>query len=139
MYMFVYFFLLHPGFKYELALCLNGAITVPNLRRQEKTLFSEFRVKGQLKMYFNYLLIDPTVVKSLDTTVQSNVTNLELFQSFIEGIFYVGKGKNSRSFQHLKDTKKRTATQDRVSCTCTSTLVGLFYSYFLLSLNSQKK
>ena len=88
-------------------------------------------------MYFNYLLIDPAVLKSLDTTIQSNVSNLELFQSFIEGIFYIGKGKNSRSFQHLKDTKKRTATQDRVSCT--STLVDLFYSYTFLTLYSQKK
>lgn len=96
------------GFKYELALCLNGTILVPDLHRRESSLFSQFRVKGQPKEFFNYLLIDPMCLTSLDKTVLNDQQDdNEMFQSFVEAVFYIGKGKNSRSFQHLKDAKKK--------------------------------
>jgi hypothetical protein len=31
--------------------------------------------------------------------------DLGKFRVFVESVFYVGKGKNSRSMQHLKDAK----------------------------------
>ncbi len=39
---------------------------------------------------------------------------LERFQVFVEGVFYVGKGKNSRSMQHMKDAKKAHHTPSKV-------------------------
>ena len=67
----------------------------------------EFRSKGQAKTFFNYLLIDPTVIKSLDSTLLNHDgSEHDMFQSFVEAIFYVGKGKCLRSFQHLKDAKR---------------------------------
>ena len=33
------------------------------------------------------------------------LNELEKFRVFVESVFYVGKGKNSRSMQHLKDAK----------------------------------
>lgn len=30
---------------------------------------------------------------------------IEVFRRFVEAIFYVGKGKNARSLQHLKDAQ----------------------------------
>ena len=104
-----YFLYLHflSGFKYELALCLNGTAEIPDLHREENTVFVEFRSKGQAKTFFNYLLIDPTVIKSLDSTLLNhNGSEHDMFQSFVEAIFYVGKGKCLRSFQHLKDAKR---------------------------------
>ena len=96
-----------PGFKYELALCLNGTAEIPDLHREENTVFVEFRSKGQAKTFFNYLLIDPTVIKSLDSTLLNHDgSEHDMFQSFVEAIFYVGKGKCLRSFQHLKDAKR---------------------------------
>ena len=95
------------GFKYELALCLNGTAAIPDLHREENNVFSEFRSKGQPKTFFNYLLLDPTMLESLDTTLLNDHNNDDvMFRSFIEAIFYIGKGKNSRSIQHLIDAKK---------------------------------
>ena len=35
---------------------------------------------------------------------------------FVEAVFYVGKGKNARSLQHLKDARdKKNLPQNRVS------------------------
>ena len=100
------------GFKYELALCLNGTIGIPDLQKEEKTIFTEFRVANQSKTHFNYLLLDPLKLKSLSDESVSNIS----FKHFIESLFYVGKGKNSRSMQHLKDAKKlKTGTAVSVS------------------------
>ena len=82
------------GFKYELALCLNGTIPIPAMYEEEKNVFDEFRVSGHKKAYFNYFLIDPQL---LQPTLN--------FKRFVESIFYVGKGKSGRPFQHLKDAK----------------------------------
>ena len=68
------------------------------------------------KDHFNYLLLDPRVLERLSQTPDSysatcsdggrgNLSELEKFRVFVESIFYVGKGKNSRSMQHLKDAK----------------------------------
>lgn len=104
------------GFKYELALCLNGTVSIPDLHRREYSLFSQFRVKGQSKEFFNYLLIDPTCLPSLDKTILTDQQNDdEMFRSFVEAVFYIGKGKNSRSFQHLKDAKRASSSQTNVA------------------------
>ena len=36
----------------------------------------------------------------------NNFTDLEQFRVFVESVFYIGKGKNSRSSEHLKDAIK---------------------------------
>jgi hypothetical protein len=60
--------------------------------QDEKEAFDEFRSAGQSKAFFNYLLLDSQLIlPSIN------------FKQFVEAIFYVGKGKNRRSFQHLKD------------------------------------
>lgn len=85
-------------------MCLNGTAPLPNFKDEEKTIFAEFRVAGQFKSFFNYFLLDP---RTLETGSTSETP--KQFQSFVESIFYVGKGKNTRCYQHLKDAK----TQDR--------------------------
>ena len=60
------------------------------------------------KDHFNYLLLDPRVLEKLSTvkTVDGDVSSeLGRFRVFVESVFYIGKGKNSRSMQHLKDAK----------------------------------
>lgn len=45
--------------------------------------------------------------------------DLEHFRTFVEAVFYVGKGKNSRSMQHLKDARDCTRrTPAKVSWQC---------------------
>ncbi len=54
------------------------------------------------KSHFNYLLLDPRHLQP----PHSMGGELVKFRNFVEAIFYVGKGKNSRSLQHLKDAKE---------------------------------
>ncbi len=53
------------------------------------------------KTHFNYLLLDPRELHP----PHSHHDNLERFENFVAAIFYVGKGKNARSLQHLKEAK----------------------------------
>ena len=60
------------------------------------------------KDHFNYLLLDPRVLDRLHSGDDGDVkvaSELDTFRVFVESIFYVGKGKNSRSMQHLRDAK----------------------------------
>ena len=55
---------------------------------------------------FNYLLLDPRELKDGSTHGErSSPVDLVQFRKFMESVFYVGKGKNSRPVQHLKDAK----------------------------------
>ncbi|GAB6028584.1 ankyrin repeat and LEM domain containing 1 [Chamberlinius hualienensis] len=51
---------------------------------------------GLNRSYFNYLLLDPRKIKNV-----SNMAADQCFSNFVNGIFYVGKGKNSRSYDHF--------------------------------------
>ena len=168
-------FLYHlTGYKYELALVLNGTVPLPDLTQLEQQVFKTFRTPSTsiftpspvkthwsqnstssastkktmpisrqatplspfktpppfgspraakdrgTKDHFNYLLLDPRVLERLfpandmSTLIISDdviicgdgaLNELEKFRVFVESVFYVGKGKNSRSMQHLKDAK----------------------------------
>ena len=62
----------------------------------EVDVFSKFRTDSMPKTHFVYLLIDPS---------GRAIEPEEQFREFVGSIFYVGKGKNSRSTQHLKEAK----------------------------------
>ena len=161
----VYLLSVRTGYKYELALVLNGTVPLPDLSHLEQQVFRTFRTptlsthshtctpsplsshksrnspvsiikqatplspftppnphgspraakdRGT-KDHFNYLLLDPRVLDRLfvdgdceatdDTRDEDVKSELDEFRVFVESVFYVGKGKNSRSMQHLKDAK----------------------------------
>ena len=52
---------------------------------------------------FNYLLLDPQQIEQV--TLDQTMDDLSQFRQFVDAVFYVGKGKNSRPMQHLKDAK----------------------------------
>lgn len=72
------------------------------MEASETSAFSEFRRVGQPKNHHNYLLLDPRKL-----TGRHLKLSLEDFRMFVEGIFYVGKGKNARSTQHLKEAREK--------------------------------
>ena len=41
------------------------------------------------------------------------------FQKFVEGVFYVGKGKNARPLQHLIEARKSLQLKDKRTQVCT--------------------
>ncbi|XP_065912827.1 ankyrin repeat and LEM domain-containing protein 1-like [Dysidea avara] len=97
------------SYKYELALCLSGALPLPDhthYQQIEKKLFSDLNVESATKRStrncFNYLLIDPRISRLISTTVG----DLDKFRLFVEAIFYIGKGQKDRPLQHLVDAKE---------------------------------
>ena len=130
------------GYKYELALVLNGTVPVPDFSALEYQVFRQYRssrlptsplrtlpsitapafplprtLANSLQMsprskrdwstktHFNYLLLDPSQLGQLGPGEKDST---EQFRTFVEAVFYVGKGKNARSLQHLKDAKEKT-------------------------------
>ncbi|XP_059615142.1 ankyrin repeat and LEM domain-containing protein 1 [Phlebotomus argentipes] len=61
--------------------------------------------EGHLKTSFIYLLIDPRVSANLPSRT-SSLSPDEVWQIFLQSIFYVGKGKNSRPYAHLYEAIK---------------------------------
>ncbi|XP_017020121.1 ankyrin repeat and LEM domain-containing protein 1 [Drosophila kikkawai] len=55
--------------------------------------------------YFNYLLLDPRVTNGLRQRARS-IHQMDVWLTFLKAIFYVGKGKASRPYVHLKKAQK---------------------------------
>lgn len=61
--------------------------------------------EGNLKTSFIYFLIDPRISDNLPLNYRNMPKEL-VWQTFLGSIFYVGKGKRSRPYQHLYDAIK---------------------------------
>nr|XP_004226572.1 ankyrin repeat and LEM domain-containing protein 1-like [Ciona intestinalis] len=84
---------------------------LPSIRirnKDDQTLRDEFahcsvELKGgNTKDCFNYLLLDPRVTKNLSSRI-NQLSEVDCLMIFCGAIFYVGKGKGTRDFDHLKD------------------------------------
>lgn len=58
--------------------------------------------EGNNKSSFTYLLLDPRVTNNLPVRAD-NLKPKEVWESFLSAVFYVGKGKRSRPYDHLYD------------------------------------
>ncbi|ROL52979.1 Ankyrin repeat and LEM domain-containing protein 1 [Anabarilius grahami] len=95
------------GYSPELENALHRFL-LPNCQADELALCEQFDKpdqnkrwrEGFIKSSFNYLLLDPRVTKNLPYRSQSMIPK-ECFQTFINAVFYVGKGKRSRPYSHL--------------------------------------
>ncbi|KAG1935266.1 ankyrin repeat and LEM domain-containing protein 1 isoform X1 [Pimephales promelas] len=95
------------GYSPELENALHKFL-LPNCQADELALCEQFDKpdqnkswrEGFIKSSFNYLLLDPRVTKNLPYRSQSMIPK-ECFQTFINAVFYVGKGKRSRPYSHL--------------------------------------
>uniref|UniRef100_A0AAR5QFQ0 LEM domain-containing protein n=2 Tax=Dendroctonus ponderosae TaxID=77166 RepID=A0AAR5QFQ0_DENPD len=58
--------------------------------------------EGTNKSNFTYLLLDPRITNNLPDRA-GTLSPLDQWQTFLSAIFYVGKGKRSRPYQHLYD------------------------------------
>lgn len=90
--------LLLPKYPTELNYFTDPDYDFRQVRSLEKK-FREYFANSGHKNYFNYFLIDPRISK-LDRGT-SLTFDPELFKTFIEGIFYVGKGEGKRPLRHL--------------------------------------
>ena len=61
--------------------------------------------EGHQKSAFNYILIDPRVTRNLPSRAKLS-SSTDVFRTFVEAIFYVGKGSRARPYAHLYDSLK---------------------------------
>ncbi|XP_063214129.1 ankyrin repeat and LEM domain-containing protein 1 [Chroicocephalus ridibundus] len=68
--------------------------------------------EGLLKSSFNYLLLDPRTTQNLPLR-SHRLSPAECFRTFVEAIFYVGKGTRARPYCHLAEalSQQRAGTQ----------------------------
>ncbi|KAH8269352.1 hypothetical protein KR018_007070 [Drosophila ironensis] len=61
--------------------------------------------EGHLKQSFIYMLIDPRISRNLPGE-SAFLDKFDVWQRFLDSIFYVGKGKSSRPYAHLYDAMR---------------------------------
>ena len=104
------------GFKYELALVLSGIAPIPNLASLERQVMQSLQQPPPLsfpcphwtpkrsgtssKSHYIYFLLDPRKADRVQIAVQQ-ANQLESFRAFVDSVFYVGKGKNSRAMPKI--------------------------------------
>lgn len=52
---------------------------------------------------FTYLLLDPRITKNLPARAERIKNPIEIWQTFINSIFYIGKGTKSRPNDHMSE------------------------------------
>jgi len=76
-----------------------------NISNSAADIVNQLTRETACKASFNYLLLDPSLTKNLPMMVFVKADQ-ELWRTFIESVFYVGKGSRSRPFQHLYEAVK---------------------------------
>ncbi|CAL1592536.1 unnamed protein product [Knipowitschia caucasica] len=95
------------GYSPELCRALR-TFELPQCQEEEQALCRQFEQadhnrkwrEGVIKSSFNYLLLDPRVTNNLPFRSHT-LSPHECFKTFVNAIFYVGKGKRSRPYSHL--------------------------------------
>uniref|UniRef100_A0A8V5GNX6 Uncharacterized protein n=1 Tax=Melopsittacus undulatus TaxID=13146 RepID=A0A8V5GNX6_MELUD len=107
------------GHSPELAAALQSGL-IPDCSQDELVLRQEFDRpdrsrhwrQGLVKSSFNYLLLDPRTTQNLPLR-SHHLSPAECFRTFIQAIFYVGKGTRTRPYSHLSEAlgQHRAGTQ----------------------------
>ncbi|XP_072261252.1 ankyrin repeat and LEM domain-containing protein 1 isoform X2 [Pyxicephalus adspersus] len=94
----------------ELSLALR-TYNIPDCNHDEELLSQEFDQpdktkkwrEGVLKSSFNYLLLDPRVTQNLPSRCHT-LSFPQCLRTFVQAVFYVGKGKRARPYCHLYES-----------------------------------
>ncbi|XP_074161558.1 ankyrin repeat and LEM domain-containing protein 1 [Sminthopsis crassicaudata] len=113
-----------PAARYsrELTLALQTGC-VPNAQDDEDVLAQQFDQpdptqrwrEGTVKSSFTYLLLDPRVTQNLPSQCHI-LSAAECFQTFIQAIFYVGKGTRTRPYSHLSEALRHRRDRQKQTC-----------------------
>lgn len=68
--------------------------------------------EGNQRCCFNYFLLDPRVTQNLPQRAKQ-LTDEQIFLTFLDALFYVGKGTKGRPYSHLFEAAK-SIEEDRV-------------------------
>jgi len=99
----------HTNFSAELEKTINSEVNFKKISHLEKYVrqHSKWYQDNDCinRHYFNYLLLDPRVTNKLRERA-SHLHLMDVWYTFLKAIFYVGKGKASRPYVHLKKAQK---------------------------------
>ena len=76
-----------------------------NISSSAADLVNQLTRESACKASFNYLLLDPAISENLPMKVFQE-PDQKLWRTFVNSVFYVGKGSRSRPFQHLYEAIK---------------------------------
>lgn len=99
----------HTNFSTELEKTINSESNFKNISnlikfvRQHSKWYRENDCIN--RHYFNYILLDPRVTNNLKERA-SQLHLMDVWYTFLRAIFYVGKGKATRPYVHLKNAQK---------------------------------
>ncbi|XP_052555852.1 ankyrin repeat and LEM domain-containing protein 1, partial [Tympanuchus pallidicinctus] len=96
---------------------------IPNCTEDETVLAQQFDRpdrsrhwrEGLLKASFNYLLLDPRTTQELPLRCH-RLSPMECFRTFVDAIFYVGKGTRARPYSHLAEAVTQHHMGTRKGC-----------------------
>ncbi|XP_057309067.1 ankyrin repeat and LEM domain-containing protein 1-like [Hydractinia symbiolongicarpus] len=104
----------YKDYTAEMRLVLSGTSTVTKAKgdeleeemgyifdKPEKHTWRE----GSQKTSFNYILLDPRVTKNLPNRAVQ-LAEVDRLRVFCSAVFYIGKGKRSRPYEHFYDAAK---------------------------------
>ncbi|UYV65737.1 ANKLE1 [Cordylochernes scorpioides] len=112
-----------PRYPPEISHLIESRLDLRKQAERDQELraeFSEARLhcrEGNAKCCFTYLLLDPRMTQDIS---RSSLPCRDTLISFIQAIFYVGKGRNTRPLSHLFEALKTlqngsTAVSEKVS------------------------
>ena len=94
---------------------LNDEVNLHEYARYEQRMLSQFRSDPQngdaplyqeKKYYYDYLYLDPRVLRRMARYDQPELEELFNFYIFVSSIFYIGKGMGNRAVAHLQETRR---------------------------------
>ncbi|XP_021234386.1 ankyrin repeat and LEM domain-containing protein 1 isoform X2 [Numida meleagris] len=96
---------------------------IPNCTEDEMALAQQFDRpdqnrhwrEGLLKASFNYLLLDPRTTRDLPLRCH-RLSPMECFRTFVDAVFYVGKGTRARPYSHLAEAVSQHRVGTRKGC-----------------------
>jgi len=82
---------------------------------------------------FTYLLLDPRVTNNLPTRADQMNNPIEIWQTFIRSIFYIGKGTKSRPNDHMNEAFQSwvaNSNKDKSQKVCIIVQLFIEYNYY---------
>lgn len=84
---------------------------------------------------FTYLLLDPRITNNLPARADEMNNPIEIWQTFIKSIFYIGKGTKSRPNDHMNEAFQSwvaNGNKDKSRKVCTIVKLFIEYNYYIL-------
>lgn len=97
----------------EVYMFLEGKFDADRIQNMMNTMSNEFNSldpnkkwrEGNQRCCFNYFLLDPRVTQNLPLRLK-HLTYDKAFLTFLDALFYVGKGMRARPYSHLLEATK---------------------------------